>query len=190
MEKKLEEAIRTILIEVGEDPTRKGLSMTPGRVARALREMTAGYKIDVSKLIEGALFESDYDEMVLVRDIEFASLCEHHLLPFIGFVHVAYIPNGRIIGLSKIPRIVDAFAKRLQVQERMTVEIADFLENNLDPLGVAVVIEALHTCSMIRGVKKSQARMATSAMRGVFREDPRTRAEFLSHLERKPFPLI
>jgi len=184
--KRLEDAILTILEEIGENPKREGLLDTPSRVARALKELTSGYSIDPQKLINGALFESSYDEMVVVRNIEFASLCEHHLLPFIGVVHVAYIPDGKIIGLSKIPRIVDMFSKRLQVQERMTVEIADFLDEHLQPAGVAVVIEALHSCAMIRGVKKNQARMVTSAMRGVFRKDARTRMEFLTYIGSEP----
>lgn len=185
---KIEDAIMVIIEEIGENPNREGLLNTPGRVAQALKELTSGYFIDQKKLINGAIFESSYNEMVVVKNIEFASLCEHHLLPFIGVAHVAYIPDGKIIGLSKIPRIVDMFSKRLQVQERMTIEIADLLNNVLKPAGVAVVIEALHTCAMIRGVKKNQARMVTSAMKGVFREDARTRTEFLSHLLRETYP--
>lgn len=180
----IQEAVRTILISVGEDPDRDGLLKTPDRVARMYGELLEGYRVDPEKLINGALFDVDYQEMVLVRDIEFYSLCEHHMLPFIGKAHVAYIPNGKVLGLSKIPRIVDMFARRLQVQERMTQQIADFLMKALEPQGVAVVIEGAHMCAMMRGVKKANARMITSAMQGVFRNDEKTRAEFLDHVER------
>ena len=186
--KKLEEAVRDILVSVGEDPEREGLRDTPPRVGRMYDELLAGYQIDSKTLVNGALFEVDYDEMVVVRDIEFASLCEHHLLPFLGHAHIAYIPRARILGLSKIPRVVDMFARRLQVQERMTRQIADFLMEVLNPQGVAVVLEAIHLCSMIRGVKKANARMVTSAMCGVFKRDPRTRAEFLEHSHRPVAP--
>ncbi len=182
--KKLEEAVRDILLSVGEDPTREGLRDTPLRVGRMYDELLAGYQMDSKELVNGALFDVDYDEMVVVRDIEFASLCEHHLLPFLGHAHIAYIPRAKILGLSKIPRVVDMFARRLQVQEHMTRQIADFLMEVLNPQGVAVVLEAIHLCSMIRGVKKANARMVTSAMCGVFKRDPRTRAEFLEHIHR------
>ncbi len=180
----IEEAIKTILASVGEDPRREGLLNTPQRVARMYGELLAGYATDPVALVNGALFHAEYDEMVVVRDIEFSSLCEHHLLPFIGHAHVAYIPKGKIIGLSKIPRIVDMFARRLQIQERLTRQIADFLTATVEPQGVGVVVEALHMCSSMRGVKKAQARMVTSAMVGVFKRDPRTRGEFMEHIHR------
>ena len=175
----IEAAVAAILREIGEDPRREGLQRTPARVARMYDELTAGYKVDSQTLINGAVFQVDYDEMVIVRDIDFYSLCEHHMLPFYGRAHVAYIPNGRVIGLSKIPRIVEMFARRLQVQERLTVEIADFLNTAIEPRGVAVVAEAVHMCSVMRGVRKENASMITSAMRGVFRNSSKTRAEFL-----------
>jgi GTP cyclohydrolase IA len=175
----LEEAVRTLLAEIGEDPEREGLVRTPERVRRMYDELTSGYHIDPDALINGACFSVDYDEMVVVRDIEFFSLCEHHLLPFIGTAHVGYLPNGRVIGLSKIPRIVDMYAHRLQVQERLTVQVADFLMEHLEPKGVACVVEATHLCTMMRGVKKQQATMVTSSMVGTFRRDARTRAEFM-----------
>ncbi len=180
----IEQATTEILTAVGEDPTREGLLKTPGRVARMYDELLSGYRTDPAKLINGALFDVDYDDMVIVRDIEFSSLCEHHLLPFLGHVHVAYIPKQKVIGLSKIPRIVDMFARRLQVQERMTRQIAEFINEVLDPMGVAVVAEGVHMCSMMRGVKKAEASMTTSAMLGIFRESRVTRQEFLAHLER------
>lgn len=175
----LEAAVRTLLSEIGEDPAREGLVATPERVRRMYDELTAGYHVDPDALINGACFNVDYDEMVVVRDIEFFSLCEHHLLPFIGKAHVGYLPRGRVIGLSKVPRIVDMFAQRLQVQERLTVQVADFLMERLEPKGVACVIEATHLCTMMRGVKKQQATMVTSSMTGTFRRDARTRAEFM-----------
>ncbi|MCS7220780.1 MAG: GTP cyclohydrolase I FolE [Anaerolineae bacterium] len=178
-------AVRKLLCAIGEDPDREGLVNTPDRVARMYEELLVGYHTDPVKLVNGALFHVNYDEMVVVRDIEFYSLCEHHLLPFFGYAHVAYIPNGTVIGLSKIPRIVDMFARRLQVQERMTQQIADFIQEILQPQGVAVIIEGAHMCSMMRGVKKSQATMTTSAMLGVFRDNPRARAEFLEHISRR-----
>jgi GTP cyclohydrolase IA len=147
-------------------------------------ELTAGYHVDPEALINDAIFTVSYDEMVLVKNIDFASLCEHHMLPFMGQVHVAYIPQGKVVGLSKIPRIVEMFARRLQVQERMTVQIADFINEHLEPLGVAVVAEGVHMCSVMRGVKKANASMVSSAMRGVFRDDPKTRAEFMAHIGR------
>lgn len=185
----LEVAVRSILGAVGEDPERDGLLRTPERVARMYEELLAGYRTDPVALVNDALFEVAYDEMVIVRDIEFYSLCEHHMLPFMGRAHVAYIPNGRVIGLSKIPRVVDMFARRLQVQERMTRQVADFIDELLHPKGVAVVMEALHLCSMMRGVKKHDARMTTSTMLGQFREDTTTRMEFLDNISRSAEPL-
>jgi GTP cyclohydrolase I len=181
---KIEAATLNILSAVGEDPTREGLLNTPNRVARMYEELLSGYRTDPSKLINGALFDVEYDDMVIVKDIEFSSLCEHHMLPFIGHAHVAYIPRGKVIGLSKIPRIVDMFARRLQVQERMTRQIANFLNEVLDARGVAVVIEGKHMCSMMRGVRKHDSSMTTSTMLGTFRENEATRNEFMSHLER------
>lgn len=175
----IETAVRVMLSEIGEDPTRDGLLNTPARVARSFAELTAGYHTDPMALVNGAIFDVDYDEMVIVRDIHFYSLCEHHILPFYGHAHVAYIPRGKVIGLSKIPRIVEMFARRLQVQERMTVQIADFLNETLEPRGVAVVAQGVHMCSVMRGVRKENASMITSAMRGVFRKDSKTRAEFM-----------
>ena len=180
----IEAAVQTILHEIGEDPQREGLRNTPSRVAKMYAELTAGYRVDPAAMINDAIFTVDYDEMVMVKDIDFTSLCEHHMLPFMGRVHVAYIPNGKVIGLSKIPRIVEMFARRLQVQERMTVQIADLIDAALQPLGVAVVAEGVHMCSVMRGVKKANAKMITSAMRGVFRSDPKTRAEFMGHVDR------
>jgi len=180
----IEAAVHQLLQAFGEDACREGLERTPERVARMYDELLAGYRVDPFKMINEALFDVDYEDMVIVRDIEFYSLCEHHLLPFIGRAHVAYIPNGKVIGLSKIPRVVDLFARRLQVQERMTRQIADFLEAALHPLGVAVVVEGLHLCSKIRGVKKANARMVTSAMCGSFKENDITRNEFLNHISR------
>jgi len=185
----IEDAITTILHAVGEDPQREGLQFTPRRVARMYHELLGGYTIEPKPIINGALFEVQYDEMVLVRDIEFYSLCEHHMLPFMGRVHVAYIPDGKVLGLSKIPRIVDMYARRLQVQERMTRQIADFLSDLLKPQGVAVVVEAMHLCSMMRGVKKQDARMTTSAMHGAFRANLATRQEFLANISRGASPL-
>jgi GTP cyclohydrolase I len=176
----LEAAIHTLLAEIGEDPARDGLLRTPERVRRMYAELTEGYRTDPDTLINGATFEVDYDEMVVIRDIEFFSLCEHHLLPFYGRAHVGYLPRGRVIGLSKIPRIVDMYAHRLQVQERLTVEVANLLMDCLEPKGVGCVIEATHLCTMMRGVKKQQATMVTSSMLGTFRRDARTRAEFLT----------
>jgi len=181
---RLKAAVREILAGVGEDLQREGLRLTPDRVSRLYQELLAGYSTDPVALVNGALFKAEYDEMIVVRDIEFSSLCEHHLLPFIGHAHVAYVPSEKIIGLSKIPRVVDMFAQRLQVQERLTRQVADFIAEVVQPQGVAVVIEALHMCASIRGVKKSQARMVTSAMTGVFKNNPKTRSEFMDHIGR------
>ena len=177
-------AVTEIIRGVGEDPEREGLQNTPDRVSRMYAELLSGYSADPEKIINGALFHINYDEMVLVRDIEFYSLCEHHMLPFFGRAHVAYLPKGKVIGLSKIPRIVDMYARRLQVQERMTRQIADLLQETLEPHGVAVVVEAMHLCSMMRGVKKHDARMTTSAMHGAFRANLATRQEFLENISR------
>ncbi len=185
----IEEAVSQILNAVGEDPQREGLQFTPRRVARMYHELLGGYTMDPDAIINGALFNVQYDEMVLVRDIEFYSMCEHHMLPFIGRAHVAYIPDGKVLGLSKIPRVVDMYARRLQVQERMTRQIADFLRDLLKPQGVAVVVEAMHLCSMMRGVKKHDARMTTSAMHGAFRANLATRQEFLANISRGASPL-
>jgi GTP cyclohydrolase I len=182
--RRVEEAVRQILVEIGEDPDRAGLAGTPERVHRMYAELTAGYHVDPQRLMNGALFEADYSEMVVVKRIPFYSLCEHHLLPFFGEAAVAYIPKGRLIGLSKIPRIVEMFARRLQVQERMTQQIADFLMEHLRPMGVGVVLEATHLCSVMRGVRKEGTVMTTSHVLGLFRSRDRTRAEFLAHLER------
>jgi GTP cyclohydrolase I len=177
-------AVRQLLDAFGEDACREGLEETPARVARMYDELLAGYRVDPHAMINEALFDVEYDEMVIVRDIEFYSMCEHHLLPFIGRAHIAYLPEKKVIGLSKIPRVVDLFARRLQVQERMTRQIADFLEAALHPHGVAVVVEGLHLCSKIRGVKKANARMVTSAMKGSFKTSEITRQEFLDHISR------
>ncbi|MGB3363299.1 MAG: GTP cyclohydrolase I FolE [Thermodesulfobacteriota bacterium] len=180
----VKKAIKEILLEIGEDPKREGLRDTPDRMERMYKEITAGYHMDPKEVINDAIFHIKYDEMVVVKDIEFYSLCEHHMLPFFGKCNIAYIPNGKVVGLSKIPRIVEVFSRRLQVQERMTVQIAEFLKKELDPLGVAVVVEAHHLCMAMRGVKKSEANMLTSSMRGVFKKDERTRGEFLSFIGR------
>lgn len=181
----IENAISQLLEGVGEDPSREGLQRTPERVARMYEELLAGYRQDPIEIINEAVFDITYDEMVLVRDIEFYSLCEHHLLPFIGRAHVAYFPRNKVIGLSKIPRVVDMFARRLQVQERLTTQIAEFLDELLNPAGIAVVIEALHLCSAMRGVKKHAARMTTSAMLGYFRKNNAARQELLENIARK-----
>ncbi len=186
---KIVQAVREMLVAFGEDPLREGLKNTPERIARMYVELLSGYRTDPASVVNDALFEVRYDEMVIVRDIEFYSLCEHHMLPFIGRAHVAYIPNGKVLGLSKIPRIVDMYARRLQVQERMTRQIADFLRDLLKPQGVAVVVEAMHMCSMMRGVKKHSARMTTSAMHGAFRANLATRQEFLDNISRGSGPL-
>ncbi|MBI3550481.1 MAG: GTP cyclohydrolase I FolE [Elusimicrobia bacterium] len=179
----LPEIVTEILRLVGEDPAREGLVRTPDRVARSLRDLTSGYSVDVDKLINNALFTVDYSEMVLVKDIAFYSLCEHHMLPFFGKAHVAYIPDRHVIGLSKIPRLVQVFAKRLQVQERMTSQIAEMLMERLNPRGVGVILEARHLCMEMRGARSQLSPTVTSAMLGIFREDPRTRGEFLSLLK-------
>jgi GTP cyclohydrolase IA len=180
----LEDAVRTLLAEIGEDPDRDGLRGTPGRVRRTLEQLTAGYRMDPDTLLQGAAFDVEYDEMVVVRDIELYSLCEHHLIPFFGRAHVGYLPRGTVIGLSKIPRVVDLFAHRLQIQERMTQQIADFLMTRLEPKGVGVVLETTHLCIAMRGVRRPGATMVTSAMLGTFRSDPKTRAEFLTFIGR------
>ena len=185
----IQKAITSILQAVGEKPEREGLKRTPERVARMYAELLSGYKADPIAIVNDAIFDVKYDEMVIVRDIEFYSLCEHHILPFMGRVHVAYIPNGKVLGLSKIPRIVDIFARRLQVQERMPRQIADFIRDLLHPQGVGVVVEALHLCMMMRGVQKHSARMTTSAMHGAFRSNLATRQEFLENFGRGASPL-
>jgi GTP cyclohydrolase I len=181
---RVEAAVREILAEIGEDPDRQGLLGTPQRVHRMYTELTAGYHVDPDRLINGAIFDVPYSEMVVVKDIPFYSLCEHHLLPFFGSAAVAYIPRGRVVGLSKIPRIVETYARRLQIQERLTQQIADFLQDRLDPKGVGVVIEATHLCAVMRGVRKPGTVMTTSAVLGLFRSRDNTRAEFFAHLER------
>ena len=175
----LENLFTKIIENLGEDPSREGLIRTPLRAAKAMEFLTSGYRQDVDKILNGAIFEEDYDEMVIVKEIEFYSLCEHHILPFWGKCHVGYLPRNQIIGLSKIPRIVDMFSRRLQVQERLTREIAEALETALDPRGVAVVMEGQHLCMMARGVEKQAPKMTTNVMRGAFRDDSSTRAEFL-----------
>lgn len=176
---RMEELVEGMLDEIGEDPTREGLQRTPHRVAKAMEFFTSGYGMDIDAVLNDAIFNEKYNEMVIVKDIELFSMCEHHMLPFFGKAHVAYIPNGKIVGLSKIPRIVDVFARRLQVQERLTRQIADTLFAYLDPAGVGVVIEARHMCMMMRGVGKQNAIATTSAMIGVFKDDEKTRQEFL-----------
>jgi GTP cyclohydrolase IA len=175
----MQSLIRQLLAELGEDPTREGLLDTPKRVEKALKFLTSGYDTDVDEVLNGALFTVEYSEMVIVKDIDFYSLCEHHLLPFFGKCHVAYIPSNRVIGLSKIPRLVDVFARRLQVQERLTNQIADTIREKIAPLGVAVVMEATHLCMSMRGVEKQNSFAVTSAMHGIFRDKARTRMEFL-----------
>jgi len=177
--------MREILTEIGEDPSREGLDRTPARFEKALKFLTSGYQTDVEQIVNGALFDVKYDEMVIVKDIEFFSLCEHHLLPFYGKAHVAYLPNEKVIGLSKIPRVVDMFARRLQVQERLTQQIAETLREILNPRGVAVIMEAQHFCMMMRGVEKQHSGTVTSAMLGDFRNRKETRAEFLNLIGRK-----
>ncbi len=183
----IEGLISRLLGELGEDPGREGLLRTPARVARSLRFLTDGYQRDPIAILNNAVFEESYDEMVLVKDIEFYSLCEHHLLPFFGRMHIGYIPNGRIVGLSKLPRMVGMFARRLQVQERLTTDVAGAIETVLRPKGVAVVAESIHLCMMMRGVEQQNAFAITSSLRGAFAEDPKTRAEFME-LIRHPKP--
>jgi GTP cyclohydrolase I len=181
----MQDIIRRLLAELGEDPSREGLLDTPKRVEKALRFLTSGYSADVDTVLNNALFTVDYNEMVIVKDIDFYSLCEHHLLPFFGKCHVAYIPQGKVLGLSKIPRLVEIFSRRLQIQERLTSQIAETLSEKVQPLGVAVVVEASHLCMSMRGVEKQNSVAVTSAMLGVFHDDARTRSEFLE-LVKKP----
>jgi GTP cyclohydrolase IA len=180
----LEELMREFLVRLGEDPDREGLTRTPERIAKAYQYLTKGYREDPAEVLNGALFAVDYDEMVIVKDIEMFSLCEHHMLPFFGKVHIAYIPKGKVLGLSKLPRLVEVFARRLQVQERLTVEIAESIQNAIHPLGVGVVIEARHLCMMMRGVEKQHSATVTSSMIGAFRAQ-QTRQEFLSLIREK-----
>jgi len=180
-----EELVREMIVRLGEDPRREGLERTPDRVHRALVQLTKGYKEDAEAILRGALFTVGYDEMVIVKDIEMFSLCEHHLLPFFGKVHVAYIPNGKVIGLSKLPRLVEVFARRLQVQERLTTQIAETIQNAIEPQGVGVVIEARHLCMMMRGVQKQHSAAVTSSMLGCFRDCKETREEFLSLIRQR-----
>jgi GTP cyclohydrolase I len=179
-----EDLYRELLLRIGEDPGRNGLVDTPQRMAKSMQFLTRGYTMDASVVLHNALFNVDYDEMVIVKDIEFFSLCEHHLLPFFGKAHIAYVPNGKVIGLSKIPRLVDMFARRLQVQERLTRQIADAIEEAIQPQGVAIIIEAQHLCMMMRGVEKQHSSTTTSAMLGVFKTQLQTRNEFLSLVRR------
>ena len=183
--RQMRDTIRSLLTELGEDPTREGLLRTPERVERALKFLTSGYESDIDSVVNNALFTVQYNEMVMVKDIHFYSLCEHHLLPFFGRCHIAYIPRDKIIGLSKIPRLVEVFSRRLQVQERLTNQIADTILEKLNPLGVAVVLEATHLCMVMRGVEKQDSFALTSAMLGVFRTDARTRMEFLELLNHR-----
>ncbi|MDQ3068244.1 MAG: GTP cyclohydrolase I FolE [Acidobacteriota bacterium] len=180
----MQDIVRKLLVELGEDPDREGLKNTPRRVDKALRFLTSGYAADIDEIVNGALFTVDYNEMVIVRDIDFYSLCEHHLLPFFGKCHIAYIPKGKVIGLSKIPRIVDVFARRLQLQERLTSQIAETIREQLEPRGVAVVVEGTHLCMSMRGVEKQNSFAVTSAMHGIFRDSARTRMEFLELIRR------
>lgn len=182
---KLEESVKTILKEIGEDPDREGLLKTPLRVAKSFEFLTDGYEKNIDEILNDAIFNEKYDEMVIVKDIDFYSMCEHHMLPFYGKIHIAYIPKGKIVGLSKIPRIVDAFARRLQVQERMTQQVADTIEKYLQPRGVAVVAEGYHMCMMMRGVQKQNSITTTSAMHGIFKSDARTRSEFLDLIAKR-----
>jgi GTP cyclohydrolase I len=180
----IEDVVRSILVHVGEHPRREGLRRTPQRYAKALEFLTSGYRQDPERLVNGAIFEDPCDEMIVVKEIEIYSLCEHHLLPFFGECHIAYIPDGRIIGLSKLARVVDVYARRLQVQERLTSEIANALRRMLRPKGVGVVIRASHLCMMMRGVQKQHSQAVTSCMLGIFKRDPRTRAEFLNLIQK------
>src|SRR6267154_3399230 len=178
--------VHEILVRLGEDPQRDGLLKTPERVQKALEYLTKGYHEDPDKILQGALFDVTYDEMVIVKDIEMFSLCEHHMLPFFGKVHVAYIPNGKVIGLSKIPRLIETFSRRLQIQERLTTQIAETIQKVIQPQGVGVVIEARHLCMMMRGVEKQHSAAVTSSMLGCFREEQETRTEFLSLIRQRP----
>jgi GTP cyclohydrolase IA len=180
-----EELVREMIVRLGEDPDREGLSRTPARVEKAMQFLVKGYKEDPAVLLRGALYTVSYDEMVIVKDVEMFSLCEHHLLPFFGKVHVAYIPNGKVIGLSKIPRLIDAFSRRLQIQERLTTQIAEAIQNAIEPQGVGVVIEARHLCMMMRGVEKQHSSAVTSSMLGSFRSEEETRTEFLSLIRQR-----
>ena len=179
----LKDLIKQILLQIGEDPSREGLQRTPERVEKSLNFLTSGYGVNIEELVNGALFKEDYDEMVIVRDIDLFSMCEHHMLPFIGKCHVAYLPRGKIIGLSKVPRIIDVFSRRLQVQERLTKQIAECLNKILQPIGVGVVIKALHLCMCMRGVEKQNSYTTTSSMLGSFKSDARTRSEFLTLIQ-------
>jgi GTP cyclohydrolase I len=181
-----EDLVREMIVRLGEDPAREGLERTPERVHRALEQLTKGYKENAEAILRGALFTVGYDEMVIVKDIEMFSLCEHHLLPFFGKVHIAYIPNGKVIGLSKLPRLVEVFARRLQVQERLTTQIAETIQSAIEPQGVGVVIEARHLCMMMRGVEKQHSAAVTSSMLGCFRDCKETREEFLSLIRQRP----
>jgi GTP cyclohydrolase IA len=183
--KNLPDLVRRMILALGEDPEREGLQRTPVRVAKALGELTSGYAVDVDRLINQALYTENYSEMVVVKDISFYSLCEHHLLPFFGVCHVAYIPNGRVIGLSKIPKLVKAFSRRLQLQERLTSQIAEILDEKIKPMGVAVVIEGRHLCMEMRGAESANSPSVTSAMLGSFRRDARTRDEFLALIRKR-----
>ncbi len=178
----VKELVEKLLVSLGEDPSREGLKGTPGRVERSLRFLTSGYQQNVDRILNDAFFTIDHEEMVIVKDINFFSMCEHHLLPFFGKCHIAYLPNKKVVGLSKLPRVVEIFCRRLQLQERLTGEIAHAIEDKIHPHGVGVVIEAQHLCMMMRGVEKQNARTVTSAMLGVFKTDPKTRAEFLDLL--------
>lgn len=183
----MERLIRQMLVEIGEDPEREGLLKTPERVARSWADVTAGYRQDPGQMVRGALFSAEGKEMVVINDIDFFSVCEHHMLPFFGKAHVAYIPGAKIVGLSKIARVVEAYARRLQVQERMTAQIATCLMDNLEPLGVAVVLKAQHLCMMMRGIQKQNSHAVTSEMLGCFKNDPKTRGEFLTLIRQKPW---
>jgi GTP cyclohydrolase IA len=180
-----EELVREMLVRLGEDPEREGLTRTPARVHKAFEYLTRGYQQDADALLKGALFTVNYDEMVIVKDVEMFSLCEHHMLPFFGKVHVAYIPNGRVIGLSKIPRLIEIFSRRLQIQERLTTQIGESIQKAIQPLGVGVVIEARHLCMLMRGVEKQHSSAVTSSMLGCFRDEQETRTEFLSLIRSK-----
>ena len=180
-----EDLVRELIVRLGEDPDREGLGRTPARVHKAFEYLTRGYQQDPDALLKGALFTVNYDEMVIVKDVEMFSLCEHHMLPFFGKVHVAYIPNGKVIGLSKIPRLIEIFSRRLQIQERFTTQIAESIQNAIQPLGVGVVVEARHLCMMMRGVEKQHSSAVTSSMLGCFRDEQETRTEFLSLIRHK-----